>query len=221
MDSATSWKLKQAGSQTPPAPQARPHTVRLSLDSNPATAQKVLALITAARKDAPKRDRMVPNPDLQQQIAKIEELIRPALLSTMAPSSNLRVHPVPVHPNPIVAPVGGNLTGTWVALRPMDSTLPSKLVLNQVGNQVSFMGRQFQLSGSTASRTAPQGCAPAFQRPGVNYGPSEVAGTITHQITLQGSVLTYEMDVTWKAPCDGHSIGTERHVSRYQRSQVP
>jgi hypothetical protein len=116
------------------------------------------------------------------------------------------------------APQASTFSGTWVATEPMDSWLPSKLVLNQNGSQVSFAEFRLDISQSTASVTVPLRCAPKFRKPGYNYDSSGVAGTTTLRFTLRGSTLTYEHESNRKLPCDGHPVGTVRHSSRYQRA---
>jgi hypothetical protein len=86
LDPAVQQKLKQSGPKmpairTPP----RPHTAQLNLDTSPATKQRVLALITEARKRPPARAHVVANPGLQKQITNIEEFIRTLLLPNLGP----------------------------------------------------------------------------------------------------------------------------------------
>jgi hypothetical protein len=63
----------------------RPRTVQLALDSNPAKAEKVQALITRARRRSPVCDRAVLNPGLPAQIRNIEAIIRDISVRDLKP----------------------------------------------------------------------------------------------------------------------------------------
>jgi len=118
------------------------------------------------------------------------------------------------------APTGPNFAGTWVEINSKDPAHPGKLVLQQDGGQITFAGFRLIISQGIATWTGPQGCVPQFQRPGYSYGSSSVAGTTTLKMSLQGAILVFENDVDWKAPCDGHAVGIEQDISRFQRATV-
>jgi hypothetical protein len=111
-----------------------------------------------------------------------------------------------------------NFAGTWIEINPKNPENPRKLVLQQNGEQVVFAGFLLTLNQGVATRTGLQGCAPKFQQSGYDYGSSNVAGTVTFKMSLQDSTLVYENDVNWVVPCDGHRVGNERQISRFQRA---
>jgi hypothetical protein len=113
-----------------------------------------------------------------------------------------------------------NFAGTWTETNPRDPAHPRKLVLQQDGGQIAFAGFHLTLSQSVATYTGPQGCAPELQHSGYNYGSSGMAGTTTLKISIEGSILVYENDANWQAPCDGHRVGIEQDISRFQRVTV-
>ena len=110
-----------------------------------------------------------------------------------------------------------NFEGTWIEINPKNPENPRSLVLQQNGDQVVFAGFQLTLKQGVATRTGPQNCAPKFQQTGYDYGSSNVAGTVTFKMSLQDSTLVYENDVNWLVPCDGHRVGNEQQISRFQR----
>jgi len=110
-----------------------------------------------------------------------------------------------------------NFGGTWIEINPINPKNPRNLVLQQNGDQVVFAGFQLTLKQGVATRTGPQNCAPKFQQTGYDYGSSNVAGTVTFKMSLQDSTLVYENDVNWLVPCDGHRVGNEQQISRFQR----
>jgi TPR repeat protein len=115
---------------------------------------------------------------------------------------------------------GPNFAGTWFEINPKDSAKPRRLVLQQNGAQVTFAGFQLTINQGVATWTGPQSCAPQLQRSGYNYGSSGVAGTSTLKMSLEGTTLVYENNANWTAPCDGHPIGNERNISRFQRAEI-
>jgi TPR repeat protein len=115
---------------------------------------------------------------------------------------------------------GPNFSGTWVEINPHDSAHPRRLVLQQDGGQVMFAGFRLTLSQGIATWTGTQGCALQFQHAGYKYGGSDAAGTVTLKMSLQGNTLVYENGVRWTAPCDGHAIGNETNISKFQRGEI-
>jgi hypothetical protein len=113
MDPAIRQKLEQVRPplSTVRAP-SRPHSVRLTLDSSPATAEKLQALITQARRHPPQRARVVPNPSLQSQTTKVEQTIRDIVAGS---------------PSPIREATPPSVTSTLppIKLRPGEATSPN------------------------------------------------------------------------------------------------
>jgi TPR repeat protein len=136
-------------------------------------------------------------------------------LSAKGVNSTSGSAPAPVA---VAAATGPNFAGTWTEINPKDPAHPRKLVLQQEAGQITFAGFRLTISQGTATWTGPQGCAPQFQRSGYDYGSSAVAGTTTLKMSIQGSILVFEDDVSWKAPCNGHSVGIEQDTSRFQRA---
>lgn len=121
---------------------------------------------------------------------------------------------------PAKAPVKSELAfaGTWMEIDPRDSAHPRKLVLQQDGEQVVFAGFRLTLDGDgVATWTGSQGCAPRFRHSGYNYVAGG-AGTATLKMSLQGKTLVYENRANWTSPCNGHPIGREQIISKFERA---
>jgi hypothetical protein len=131
-----------------------------------------------------------------------------------APSQSNRPAAVAGRP----APSGPNFGGTWIEINPKNPENPRNLVLQQDGEHIAFAGFRLTVKQGVATFTGPQGCSPRFRRTGYDYPSSNVVGIVTLTMSLQGSTLVYENEVNYRLPCDGHAVGDEPHISRFQRA---